>query len=415
MHISPRALPANNLFQELIQKDSEIKSTYQEFKSQIYGELIPRNHFFEWVGNKTLPERQVQIVHHFKSLAKFNDFHVYVLTDKPMKFIAAESSCDGISGAVDVITVDQLNEDFYKALKNSKIPDCDKLHKDFVNSTRLHNAGLENQALRIHYYRLALLYTYGGIHSDINIPLKELDSSASAIQPPLIPLKGKNGLLMQTLDYSDGYGPTVSIPTNSLIASLKNNQIILSMIKNMLKTENKLKGILIEASDENDFKKTLTLHDAMRLWQCKEEYFVKAHLEHLKTIYEIDRAAVKTARSTISEESVNSTIDNLKDHIIPALKIRKRQGYAELKPQGLLTARHCVVTKIFAGGTNALTSLLQRQYKGPEDFIEYSGFPLPNNQPSYANIKPVRDASTFLGLGSWYGKPNPHYVDDNNL
>lgn len=408
---SHQALPASNLFQELKQKDSEIKSTYQEFKSQIHGELIPRNHFFEWVGNKTLPERQVQIVHHFKSLAKLNDFHVYILTDKPMKFIATESRCDGITGAVDIITVDQLNEDFYKALKNSKVPDYDKLYKDFVYNTRLHNAGLENQTLRSHYYRLALIYTYGGIHSDINIPLKELDSSASALQHPLIPLKGKNGLLMQTLDYPvDGYGPTPS-PTNSLFASQKNNPIILSMIKHMLDLENKLKGILIEASDKSDFKKTMTLHDAMRLWQCKEEYFVKAYIEHLKILSEI-------ATPGISDESSNSDLDNLKDHIIPLLKTRERQDYTELKQDGILTARHCVVTKILSGGTNALITLQNNgpeKYNGFEDFAEYSGFPLPDNQPSYANIKPIRDAFALRGLGSWYGKPNPHYIDDNNI
>ncbi|WBA82294.1 glycosyltransferase [Endozoicomonas sp. GU-1] len=413
---STQALPTKNFIKELIQKDSEIKSTYQKFTSQMHGELIPRNHFFEWVGKKTIPERQVQIVHHFKSLGKFNDFHVCVLTDKPMKFIAAESKCDGISGTVEIITVDKLNEDFYKALKDSNEPDCDKLHKDFVNITQLHNVGLENQALRSDYYRLALLYTYGGIHSDTNIPLKELDSSASALQYPLIPLRGKNGLIIRTTDIPVvGFSGTVPLWDNSLIASQKNNQIVLSMIKHMLNLENKLKDILIESSNKSEFKKTLSLHDAMRLWQCKEEYYIKASIELTKNAYRI-------ASPDITEEVLNSLASQVKDDLVPALKSTE---HAVAKQQGLLTARHCIVSRMLGGGTDALTpimrkkltrgKLIREQLKELEDFAKSLSFPLPDDQPSYANIKPLQDGRNHKGLCSWYGQSNPHYVDDSNM
>ncbi|MBO9482736.1 glycosyltransferase [Salinisphaera sp. G21_0] len=406
----------NNLFKELIRKDSEIKSAYQEFTGQTHGELMPRNQFFEWVGKKTLPERQVQIVHHFKNLGKFNDFHVCVLTDKPMKVIAAESKCDGISGTMEIITVDKLNEDFYKALKDSNEPDCDKLYKDFVNSTQLHNVGLENQALRSDYYRLALLYTYGGIHSDINIPLKELDSSASALQHPLIPLRGKNGLLIRTIDIPvPGSGGTVPHWDNSLIASQKNNQIVLSMIKHMLNLENKLKETLIENSDNSEIKKTLTLHDAMRLWQCKEEYYIKAFIEFTKN-------AMRNAYPDSSEEYLNSIASQVKDNLVPALKSTE---YAVAKQQGLVTARHCIVTRMLGGGTDALTpiireqlsseQLIREQYIAIEDFTKSLRFPFPDDQPSYANIKPLHDGRNHRGLRSWYGQSNPDYVDDSNM
>ncbi|MGO0309072.1 glycosyltransferase [Endozoicomonas acroporae] len=408
---STQASPTKNFIKELIQKDAEIKSAYQEFTSQTHGELIPRNHFFEWVGKKTLPERQVQIVHHFKSLGKFNDFHVCILTDKPMKYIAAESKCDGISGTVEIITVDKLNEDFYKALKDSNEPDCDKLHKDFVNITQLHNVGLENQALRSDYYRLALLYTYGGIHSDINIPLKGLDSSASALQYPLIPLRGKNGLLIRTIDLPV-VGSDKKLPhwDNALIASKKNNQIILSMIKHMLNLENKLKDILIENSNKSEIKKTLSLHDAMRLWQCKEEYYIKASIELTKN-------SISIAFPDSSEEYLNSLASPVKDHVVSALQSTE---HAVAKQQGRLTARHCIVTRMLGGGTDALTPILReqltrKQYNGAEDFAKSLSFPLPDDQPSYANIKPLHDERDHKGLGSWYGKPNPHYVDDSNM
>ncbi|MGO0309073.1 glycosyltransferase [Endozoicomonas acroporae] len=411
MHISPQALPASNLFQELVQKDSEIKSTYQKFKSQIHGESIPGNHFFEWVGNKTIPERQVQIVHHFKSLAKFNDFHVYVLTDKPMKFIAAESKCDGLSGEVKTITVDQLNKDFYKALKDSGVSDYDKLYKYFIHNTQRHNVGLENQALRSDYYRLALLYTYGGIHSDINISLKELDSTASALQHPLIPLRGKNGLLIQTLDL-DVYGTKISLPTNSLIASKKNNPIILSMIQHMLDGENKLKEI-DAPTEKSDVKMTLKLHDTMRLWQCDEKHFLEAAYEYAKVL-------LKESNPDLSEESLNAILPGLYYHV--AKQIKRKEDYEVLKQQGRLTARHYVVSKMLGGGTDALNILMtgidkqiNKQYDGPEDFFKGSGFPLPDNKPSYGDIKPLGDPNILRGLGSWYGKPNPHYVDDSNM
>ena len=403
---SPHALPAHTSL-DLSQKNTEIETVYSQFPSQKVGEFIPRNHFFEWVGSKTIPERQIQIVHHFKSLAKLNNFNVCVLTDKPMRVIAAESKCVGLSGQVKTITVDQLNKDFYQALKASNIPDYDELYKDFINNTRRHSAGLENQALRSDYYRLALLYTYGGIHSDINIPLKELDSSATPLHHPLIPLRGKNGLLLQTMAL-DANGTKIHTPINSLIASKQNNQIILSMIQHMLDMEKKLEEI--DASEKkSDGKTKLKLHDSMRLWQCDEKHYFKA-------LYECLIHAHKIANPDLSEEYFNSIKSELYDNLISQTKSRK--DYEVLKQQGRLTARFLVVSKMLGGGTDALTPKIigtDKQYNGLEDFAIFSGFPLPDNQPSYGDIKPISDLNVLRGLSSWYGKSNPRYVDDNNI
>lgn len=393
-----------SLHKELIQKDAEIKEAHSKLISQQQDGVIPNNVFFEWVGNKNIVERGCRVIHHFNSLAKFNDFSVAVLVDNPYKFIKTESQLEGVTGQVNLITVDQLNKDFLTALKESEVPESDKLYRDFIQTTQLHGAGLSNQALRSDYYRLALLFTYGGIHSDVAPPLHEFDRSPSPLEYPLIPLRGKNGLLITVnmLKLDDNLLP---YPNNTIIASDKHNPIILAMLKHMLQRESHLKTCNLNTSEANyGFEKSL--YDVMRLPQCEREYTQRLILEikliNSKTALDVENVFDEAKRKE-ALDGVKATHDEVKGY-----------QYSALKEQGNASARLLAVTKLLCGGADGLAAYCMADKRiNPADFINHSTFPLSQVRPTFGNLKERTATDINIGgLGSWYGYPNPKSVDD---
>lgn len=394
----------SSLYRELIQKDAEIKEAHSKLTSQQQDRAIPNNVFFEWVGNKNIVERCCHVIHHFNSLAKFNDFSVAVLVDNPYKFMKTESQLEGVTGQINLITVAQLNKDFLTALKESEIPESDKLYRDFIQSTQQHGVGLSNQALRSDYYRLALLFTYGGIHSDVAPLLHEFDRSPSSLGYPLIPLKGKNGLLIAvTMLKLSADLQASDAPNNSIIASDKHNPIILAMLKHMLKMESFLKTCKLNTSEANyEFEKTL--YDVMRLPQCERE-----HTQRLILEWKLDcMKVILDASNTFNEALRKMHLDMTKaEHD----KVKGLE-YSLLKEQGQASVRFLAVAKVLAGGTDALPAYcLADKRDNLKDFIKHSTFPLSQGKPTFGNLKDRTDIK-IGGLGSWHGYPNPKSVDD---
>ena len=286
------------------------------------------------------------------------------------------------------------------------MPESDKLYRDFIQATQLHGVGLSNQALRSDYYRLALLFTYGGIHSDVAPPLHEFDPSPSSLEYPLIPLKGKNGLLIAVNQVKLGSGlPASDSPNNTIIASDKHNLIILAMLKYILETENYLKTCNLNSSESNyGFEKSL--YDVMRLPQCEREYTQRLILE-----WKLNNVKVMLDAQNIFDEAsrkealdITKTIhDEIKDH-----------EYSVLKEHGKASVRLLAVTKMLGGGTDALTAYWMAHKRDDlKDFIKDSTFPLSQGKPTFGNLKD-RTATDMMmgGLGSWHGYPNPKSVDD---
>ncbi len=394
----------SSLYKELIQKDAEIKEAHSKLTSQQQDRAIPNNVFFEWVGNKNIVERCCHVVHHFNSLTKFNDFSVAVLVDNPYKFMKTESQLEGVTGQVNLITVDQLNKDFLTALKESKVPESDKLYRDFIQSTQQHGVGLSNQALRSDYYRLALLFTYGGIHSDVAPLLHEFDRSPSSLEYPLIPLKGKNGLLIAVNKIKLSVdSPASDAPNNTIIASDKHNPIILAMLKHMLQMESFLKTCKLNTSEANyGFEKSL--YDVMRLPQCEREYTQRLTLE-----WKLNSMKVILDANNIFNEALRKTfLDMTKTEHDKV----KGQEYSLLKELGQASVRFLAVAKVLAGGTDALPVYCMADKRDNlKDFIENSTFPLSQGKPTFGNLKDRADIN-IGGLGSWHGYPNPKSVDD---
>lgn len=402
MNVTQQLQPS--LHKELIQKDAEIKEAHSKLISQQQDGVIPNNVFFEWVGNKNIVERGCRVIHHFNSLAKFNDFSVAVLVDNPYKFMKTESQLEGVTGQVNLITVDQLNKDFLTALKESEVPESDKLYRDFIQTTQLHGAGLSNQALRSDYYRLALLFTYGGIHSDVAPPLHEFDRSPSPLEYPLIPLRGKNGLLIAVNMLKPG-DESLPAPNNTIIASDKHNPIILAMLKYMLQTESHLKTCNLNNSEANyGFEKSL--YDVMRLPQCEREYTQRLILEYklinLKIVLDANNIFDKATRKEVLD-SAKAVHDK-----------NKGFEYSQLKKHGQASARLLSVTKVLCGGTDALpVYCLADKRDNLADFIKHSTFPLSQAKPTFGNLKERTTTDIKIGgLGSWHGYPNPTSVDD---
>ena len=397
----------SSLYKELIQKDAEIKKAHSELTSQQQDGVIPNNVFFEWVGNKNILERCCHVIHHFDSLAKFNDFSVAVLVDNPYKFMKTESQLEGVTGQVKLITVDQLNKDFLTALKESEVPESDKLYRDFIQTTQLHGVGLSNQALRSDYYRLALLFTYGGIHSDVAPTLHEFDRSPSSLEYPLIPLKGKNGLLVIVSKLDLGFGiPVLEVPNNSIIASDKHNPIILAMLKYMLQMESYMKTLNLNTSEANyGFEKSL--YDVMRLPQCEREYtqrfMVEWRLNTAKIILDAQNDFDEASRKEKLDE-IKASHDELKD-----------LEYSLFKENGKASVRFLGVTKMLGGGMDALSVYFRTETPDNlKDFIKHSAFPLSQGKPTFGNLKDrsVTTDTKIWGLGSWHGYQNPKSVDD---
>lgn len=404
----------SSLYKELIQKDAEIKEAHSKLTSQQQDRAIPNNVFFEWVGNKNIVERCCHVIHHFNSLAKFNDFSVAVLVDNPYKFMKTESQLEGVTGHINLITVDQLNKDFLTALKESEVPESDKLYRDFIQTTQQHGVGLSNQALRSDYYRLALLFTYGGIHSDAAPILHEFDRSPSSLEYPLIPLKGKNGLLIAVnkikinIDHPASDAPDKTIvdspgPNNTIIASDKHNPTILAMLKYMLQMESHLKTCNLNTSEANyGFKKSL--YDVMRLPQCKREHTQRMTLEWLLITMRLILDANDIFDEALREACLNSVkaeYDKVKDH-----------QYSVFKEHGTNSARFLAVAKVLAGGTEALPVYCKADKRDKlADFIEQSTFPLSQGKPTFGNLKDRTDLK-IGGLRSWHGYSNPKSVDD---
>ena len=398
----------SSLRNELTLKDLELKEIYSKFTSQQQESAIPNNIFFEWVGNKNIAERSCHIVHHFNSLARFNKFSVTVLVDNPYRFLKTESQLEGVTGQIKLITVDQLNKDFLTALKESEVPESDKLYRDFIQTTQLHGVGLSNQALRSDYYRLALVFTYGGIHSDVAPAMQEFDKSASSLHYPLIPLKSQNGLLISV--FEDGSGPELPkmlFPTNNIIASGKHNPIIIPMLKHMLQMENHLKTCDLNTSKENyGFEKSL--YDVMRLPQCERQYTERVILESNINNVNIDFIA----RPDLNEATRKRILDSVKSQH----ESEKGQLFSLLKKQGRASVRFIAVAKLLCGGLKALpvVHFMADKREGFEEFIRQSTFPLPQGKPTFGNLKNrvLIDDIDKVGLGSWHGYSNPKSVDD---
>lgn len=395
------------LHNELKSKESEIRAVYRDFPSQQYERSIPNNIFFEWVGNKNIAERSCRVTEHFRSCAGYNKFNVSVLVDTPYKFIKTESQLDGVTGRVNLITVEQLHKDFLTALRESGVPEYSKLHRNFIQTTQLHSVGLSNQALRSDYYRLALLYTYGGIHSDIAPCLQEFDS-ASSLHWPLIPLKSKHGLLVQICETHEG-GVKLQLATNSLIASDKHNTTILSILKHMLRMESDLKSCNVDTSGEkNGFKKTM--YDIMRLPQCEKEHTQEFLLVLKKKKF---NTYINNQEPDMSEDRRQFIMNQIKD----MHEFNKDAEFALIKECGLpSTVRHIAISKFISAG-DFLSGLIGRENnESSNDFVNQLGFPLPQGQPTFGNIK-NRDPEnvTKWGLGSWYGYKNPTSVDDIDI
>ena len=432
---SPTSDPVNldkqcysTLRDELILKNFFMRLLYTQHPSQQQDhEDIPGNVFFEWLGKARISEKNLRNIQHFRALARFNGFNVKVLVDKPMTVVATESRTDTVTGRIETITVARLYKDFRAALAEQDSHNVSLIFNEFVKRTEQHRVGLCTHALRSDYFRLALIYTYGGMHSDVAVSMEDFDKERGYVESPLIPLKGKNGFLVLCthMEYTEDFespdipprnSPSVAVAefvtktsiANTLIASSKQNKIVLSMIYSMLVAERRLE---IENMSETDAKmigknKVHAIYDrdVMRLYQCSRKqhlhffvnYKTALHIETYRKMVGpfnmVEAVILKRARKNIREELC-------------------KEFHASM-PTGEFNSRLIpAVTAIsIAGLDRFLYSYGPGQaYEDLYSILAESGFPFPNKVPAIANMKPVH----LKGDGSWYkGLSNPRYVED---
>ncbi|GAA4651482.1 hypothetical protein GCM10023116_37660 [Kistimonas scapharcae] len=410
---------------ELILKSLFMRLFYASHPSQLDNEDIPSNVFFEWVGNAKISEKNLRNIQHFKALSKFNGINVKVLVDNPMTIAVTEAKMDTMTGMIETITVDQLYKDFHSALIETGCTNANEIFKEFVNRTELHRIGLCNQALRSDYFRLALMYTYGGMHSDIAAPMEDFDPKRGSVEWPLIPLKGKNGLLMRIhevdMPLPTGAVQKITCPSNNLMASSRQSPMILSMLTYMLKQESILeKGNMSETSVKTISNQPYKIndHDMMRLYQCRKTHAIRFFTNFTLSL---TRNALKHQLAL----ELQTNIENIPNLLIElSINIAKPQieqkCTEEISREDRLkrcSVRFFAVSKTLGGGGDAIKEFLgpNKLYKDGLTFVTESGFPFPKYAPTIANMQERRNMTniTIGGDGSWFGTiPNPKYVDD---
>ena len=398
---------------ELILKNLFGRLVYAQHSSQQQDhEDIPGNVFFEWLGKARISEKNLINIQHFRALARFNGINVKVLVDKPITVVATEARTDTVTGRIETITVARLYQDFRAALKEAVPPaEADRIFEDFFKRTEQHRIGLCNHALRSDYFRFALMYTYGGMHSDVAVSMEDFDRNRGSVEFPLIPLKGKNGFLIRIHnEYYPQYDfckDFISV-SFTLMASSRQNQIILYMLDNMLEAEDRLESENMSVTSTGmitDKKYTTSDRDIMRLYQCRKEQVIRFLTNH----------QLEKSRDFFYEVALSTK--QPEEQIRKAFEIKYNREYAEDIDKIYGSGRthiKCIpaVTKIAITGTDYLYYSCcgeNKLYQDRSSIIAGSGFPFPENGPSIANMKPLH----LEGDNSWFkGLSNPDYVDD---
>ena len=397
---------------ELILKNLFGRLVYAQHSSQQQDhEDIPGNVFFEWLGKARISEKNLINIQHFRALARFNGINVKVLVDKPITVVATEARTDTVTGRIETITVARLYQDFRAALKEAAPPaEANRIFKEFFKRTEQHRIGLCNHALRSDYFRLALMYTYGGMHSDVAVSMEDFDRNRGSVEFPLIPLKGKNGFLIRNHNGADpryNHFKDAIFVSTTLMASSRQNQIILSMLANMLEAEDRLESENMSVTSTGmitDEKYTTSDRDIMRLYQCKKEQVIRFLTNHQlekerNSFYEM------AVFAKVSEEQIRKALETQYNRLF-AEEIDKQYGSGR-------THIKCIpaVTRIAITGADYLYSCCgeNKPYQDGSSIIAGSGFPFPKNGPSIANMKPFHSK----GDNSWFKDlSNPGYVDD---
>ena len=400
---------------ELILKNLFGRLVYAQHSSQQQDhEDIPGNVFFEWLGKARISEKNLINIQHFRALARFNGINVKVLVDKPITVVATEARTDTVTGRIETITVARLYQDFRAALKEAVPPaEADRIFEDFFKRTEQHRIGLCNHALRSDYFRLALMYTYGGMHSDVAVSMEDFDRNRGSVEFPLIPLKGKNGFLVRIhyIDVSDsvsgGVARTGVCTSITLMASSRQNQMILSMLDNMLEAEDRLESENMSVTSTGmitDKKYTTSDRDIMRLYQCRKEQVIRFLTNH----------RLKECRESIHQIALD--IKKPEEAVRKEFEIECNTFFTEKENEDGGSERthlKCIpaVRKIAIAGLSYLHCCCgeNKPYQDGSSIIAGSGFPFPKNGPSIANMK----SHHFKGDNSWFKDlSNPDYVDD---
>ena len=401
---------------ELILKNLFGRLVYTQHPSQQQDhEDIPGNVFFEWVGKARISEKNLINIQHFRALARFNGINVRVLVDKPITVVATEARTDTVTGRIETITVARLYQDFRAALKEAGHPDADRIFTAFVKRTEQHRIGLCNHALRSDYFRLALLYTYGGMHSDVAVSLEGFDKERGSVEFPLIPLKGKNGFLIRSFDQvlcSSDDNKTIKIRkhiSSTLMASSRQNQIVLFMLICMFNVECSLECLSISGTGaETVFCQSCRIneHDVMRLPRCSIKQIVRVFGYCAKEKYREEYPRIALQLKLPEELVINAHIT------LEALSLLEKPDCNKTKED--ISRRHPGVMEIAAAGLRNIWSFCgpDKLYKTNDDLVTESRFPFPEKAPAIANMKPVHSR----GDGSWYkGLSNPRYVEDTDI
>ena len=407
---------------ELILKNFFTRLLYTQHPSQRQDhEDIPGNVFFEWLGKARISEKNLINIQHFRALARFNGINVRVLVDKPITIAATEAGMETVTGRIETITVARLYQDFRAALKEDGLDKVAIIFKEFVRRTEQHRVGLCSHALRSDYFRLALVYTYGGMHSDVAVSLEDFDPNRGSVEVPLIPLKGKHGLLFRIIHESDYSPDSNDVPdhlaglSNTLVASSRKNSIILFMLYEMLVKERSLEcHNMSETREKKITDKVYAANDrdVMRLYQCskrqiacfyanvkaKEWFFQSCQTtfllegaEGLETLYRVLRKEKDTYEQTCLELLDTPQVKEIGNRRLPALVYIAAAGLNHIW--------------FYPGIRNDL-------YGGISGIKNGSGFPFPEKTPAIANMKPFH----LKGDGSWYkGLSNPRYVEDIDI
>ena len=428
---SPTSDPVNldkqcysTLRDELILKNFFMRLLYTQHPSQQQDhEDIPGNVFFEWLGKARISEKNLRNIQHFKALARFNGFNVKVLVDKPITIVAAEARTETVTGGIETITVARLYKDFRAALAEQDSRNVSLIFNEFVKRTEQHRVGLCTHALRSDYFRLALMYTYGGMHSDVAVLMEDFNKERGYVDAPLIPLKGKNGFLIRLFCHEGGrtspdvprrgslrvkYFVDRAWTSNTLMASSKQNKIVLSMIYSMLVAERRLE---IENMSETDGKKigskvhAIYDRDIMRLYQCSKEQKLRFFVNHKASLYiETSRKEAELfgcSEALLMEEARES----FKKEFLGIFNAMISTGSGP--DFRLLFA----VTSIGVAGLSSFSNSHGpgRPYEDVYSNWVESSFPFLNKVPAIANMKSLH----WTGDGSWYkGLSNPRYVED---
>ena len=424
--LSPTSDPVNPdkqcysaLKDEVILKNFFMRLLYTQHPSQQQDhEDIPGNIFFEWLGKARISEKNLRNIQHFRALARFNGFNVKVLVDKPITIVAAEARTETVTGGIETITVARLYKDFRAALAEQDSRNVSLIFNEFVKRTEQHRVGLCTHALRSDYFRLALMYTYGGMHSDVAVSMEDFDRNRGSVEVPLIPLKGKNGFLARlSCGLNHGKPPTVpprdgmftedvialSAMEDTLMAFSRQNKMIPSMLYFMLVAEHRLE---IQNMSETDGKKigskvhAIYDRDVMRLYQCSEEqylhFFVNHRMEIIRGHYREIAQLITEPEAFMMEgykEIFNSmSVEERGNRLLPAVSYIPESGLRYLR-------------NTYRYGPDKL-------YEDKYSLVAGSGFPFMEGGPAIANMKPVH----LRGDGSWFkGLSNPRYVDDIDI